>query len=77
MKKSTYTTKVMFNLLDALNGTKKDDARYTLTVKNHIGEKDVYFKNENDAFYAKRKLKGIAKHAFKSEFEFIVYKLVA
>lgn len=73
---ATFGPKVLINLLAVLNPLKREDAKHVLLVK--IDEELIeaaYFKSEDEARYARRKLRKIARLSFKDgeEWVFTVY----
>lgn len=72
----TYGLKVFKNLLDALNKTKRSEARYALLVETEEGYVELsYFKREEDARYAVRKFRKIARLSFKEAYKLSVAPL--
>lgn len=75
-EEATFTLKVFTNLLDALNKTKRKDANYALLIKiGDIYEEVSYFAKEEDALYARRKLRKISRLAFEKEYSLSVERI--
>lgn len=75
-EEATFTLGVFTRLLDVLNKTKRNEAKYVLLVKiGDLYEEISYFKNEFDANYSRRKLRKISRLAFNTEFALSVEKI--
>lgn len=69
----TYGLKVFVQLLDALNKTKREDAKFALLVQEDDAYVEVsYFVKEEDAEYARRKLRKISRLSFREELKLSV-----
>jgi hypothetical protein len=72
----TYGLKVFVGLLDALNKTKREDAKFALLVQEEDAYVEVsYFVNEEDAEYARRKFRKITRLAFRDELKLSIAPL--
>lgn len=71
----SFGLKVLKELLDALNKTTRNEAKFALLLKDPKSGDYIeisYFKSEIDANYAKRKLPKITRLAFKDQYSFSV-----
>lgn len=72
----TFTLRKLLELFDALNKTKRDEARYVVTTKRDgVLVELSYFKNEHDAHYTVRTFKKIIRLAFKERIVLAVHDL--
>jgi len=72
----TYGLHVFKNLLDALNKTKRSEAKYVLLVECEGDFVELsYFKSEEDALYIRRKFRKITRLAFREAYRLSVVPL--
>lgn len=74
---ATFGLKVLTNLLSALNKCSKAQGRFVLLIETADDIVECYFERARDAVYSKRKLKKIARLAFRDglEYRFTVERL--
>ncbi len=74
----TYTAKVLFNLLDLMQqSVHKDEAKAAFIMDSRNEIYTIYFKTMDEALYAKRKFKKIARLAFTQKINFSIEEVKA